>query len=122
MGYALVNMPLFNSISVSGYHIQEAGANAPLELVFTIANGMEYVRTAVEVSNLKVDDVAPRLSFFWGIWMKFYTDISKMRAGRRMWAKPMKERYQLQNSKSLLLIAHCKTEFMYPIYHYQNGM
>ena len=71
MGYALVNMPLFNSVSVSGYHMQEAGANVALELVFTIADRLEYVRTAFEVVNLKVDDVSPRLSLFWGIIMNF---------------------------------------------------
>ena len=81
MGYTLVNMPLFNSVSVLGYHMQEAGGDAALELAFAIADGLEYVRTAVEVSNMKVDDVAPRLSFFWGIRMNFNTKISKMRAG-----------------------------------------
>ena len=94
MGYASVNMPLFNSVRVSGYHMQVAGADAALVLAFTIADEMDYVSTAVEVSNLKVDDVDPRLSFFWGNWMNFYTDIAKMRAGRRMWEKLMKERYQ----------------------------
>ena len=70
-GYNLVNMPLFNSVSISGYHMQEDGANAALELAFTIADGLLYVRNAVEVANLKVDGVAPRLSFFWGIRMNF---------------------------------------------------
>ena len=69
MGYASVNMHLFNSVSVLGCHMQEAGANATLELAFAIADGMEYLRTAVEVANLKVDDVAPRLLFFWGMGM-----------------------------------------------------
>ena len=109
IGYASFNMPLFNSVSVLEYHMQEAGADTALELVYTIANGLEYVRTAVEVANLKVDDVAPILLFFWGIGMNFYTKIAKMRAGRRMWAKLKKERYQPQNSKLLLLISHCKT-------------
>ena len=71
MGYASVNMPMFNSFSVSGYHMQEAGADAALELAFTIEDGLEYVRTSVEVANLKVDDVAPRLSFFWVIRVNF---------------------------------------------------
>ena len=100
---------MFNSASVSGYHMQEAGANTTLELVFTIADGMEYVRTAIEVANMKVDDVAPRLSFFWGIRMNFNTKIAKMRAGIRMWAKLIKEQYQPKNPKSLLLRAHCQT-------------
>ena len=84
MDYASVNMPLFKYVRVSGYHIQEAGANAALELSFTIADELEYVRTTVEVANLKADNVAPRLSFFWGIGMIFYTGIAKMRSGRRM--------------------------------------
>ena len=108
MGCASVNISLFNSVRVLGYHIQEAGANAALELEFTIADGQEYVRTAVEVANLKVDNVAPRLLFFWGIGMNFYTNISKMRSGRRMWAKLMKEQYQPQNSKFLLLRENCR--------------
>ena len=106
MGYASFNIPLFNSVSVSGYHMQEDGADAALELAFTIADGLECVRTAVEVANMKVDDVAPILLFFWGIGMNFYTEIANMRAGRRMWEKLMKERYQPQNSKSFLLRAH----------------
>ena len=79
MGYALVNMPLFNSVSVLVYHMQEAGADAALELAFTISDGLEYVRTSVEVANLKVDDVVPILSFFWGIGMNFYTDTGNAR-------------------------------------------
>ena len=109
MGCASVNISLFNSVRVSGYHIQEAGANAALELEFTIADGLEYVRTAVEVANLKVDNVAPRLSFFWGIGVDFYTKITKMGSGRMMREKLIKERYQPKNSKSLLMIAHCQT-------------
>ena len=84
-GYTLVNMPLFNSVSVLGYHMQEAGSDATLKLSFAIADGLEYVGTAIEVANIKVDDVAPRLFFFWGIGINFNTKISKMRAGRRMW-------------------------------------
>ena len=89
--------------------MQEARAEAALELAFTIADGLEYVRTNVEVANLKMDDIDPRLSCFWGIGNNFYTKIANMRAGRRMWAKLMKEQYQPQNSKSLLLRAHCQT-------------
>ena len=90
MGCALVNMHLFNSVSVSGYHMQKARVDAALEVAFTIADRLEYVRTAIEVANLKVDDVAPRLLFFWGIRKNFYTQIAKMGAGRRLWAKLMK--------------------------------
>ena len=109
MGYTSVNMPLFNSVSVSGYHMHEAQADTALELAFTISNGLEYVRTAVEVANLKVDDVALRLSCFQGIGMNFYTEITNIIAGRKMWAKLMKEQYQLQNSKSLQLREHYQT-------------
>ena len=109
MGYALVNMTLFNSVRVLGYHMQDDGANSAFELAFTISDGLEYVRTSIEENNLKVDDVAPRLSFFWGIGMSFYTDIAKMKEKKRIWEKLMKEQYQPQNSKSLLLRAHCQT-------------
>ena len=119
MSYTSVNIPLFISVNVSGYHMQEAGANSALELVFTIADGLEYVRTDVEVSNLKVDNIAPRLSFFWGIGMIFYTKVVKMRAGRRMWVKLMKERYQPQNSKSLLLREHCQNTSGYSLTEFQ---
>lgn len=76
MGFTAIHMPQFNSISISGYHMQEAGADAALELAFTIADGIEYIRTAVDVANLDVDTVAPRLSFFWGIGLNFYTEVS----------------------------------------------
>ena len=89
--------------------MQEAGDDATLELVFTIADRLEYLRAAVEVSNMKVDNVAPILSFFWGIRMNFNTKIAKTRAGRRMWEKLTKEQYQPQNLKYLLLRAHCQT-------------
>ncbi|MGK3745719.1 MAG: methylmalonyl-CoA mutase [Bacillariaceae sp.] len=75
MGYTAVHMPKFNSISISGYHLQEAGADAAIEMAFTIADGLEYLRTAVDVAKLDVDDVAPRLSFFWGIGLNFYTEV-----------------------------------------------
>ena len=90
MGYTSLNMPQFNLVSVSVYHMQEARANSTLELVFTIADRLEYVRTAVEVDNMKVDNIAPILLFFWGIEMDFYTKIRKMRSERRMWEKLMK--------------------------------
>ena len=109
MGYASVNMPLFNPVRISGYHMQEDKADAALELAFTIADGLEYLRTVIEVANLKVYNISPRLLFFWGIGMNFYINIAKTRAGRRMWEKILKEQYRPQNSKSLLLRAHCQT-------------
>ena len=78
MGFTSKHMPKFNSISVSGYHMQEAGADAALEMAFTIADGLEYLRTAVEVANLDVDAVAPRLSFFWGIGLNYYTEVCRV--------------------------------------------
>ena len=98
MGYASFNITLFNSVSVLGYQMQEAGFATALELVFNIADGMEYIRTSIEVANLKVEDVAPILLFFWGIMMNFNTNIANTRAVRRVWAKLTKEQYQPQNS------------------------
>jgi methylmalonyl-CoA mutase len=109
MGYLAGNMPKFNSISISGYHMQEAGADAALEMAFTIADGLEYMRTAVKKANLDVDQVAPRLSFFWGIGMNYYTEIAKMRAARKVWAEMVQEEFQPKNQKSLLLRTHCQT-------------
>lgn len=109
MGFTSKHMPKFNSISISGYHMQEAGADAALEMAFTIADGLEYIRTAVEVAGLDVDDVAPRLSFFWGISEQFYTEIAKMRAARKLWAEMVQEKFQPKNAKSLLLRTHCQT-------------
>lgn len=109
MGFTAGNMPRFNSISISGYHMQEAGADAVLELAFTIADGLEYIRTAVDVAGLEVDQVAPRLSFFWGIGLNFYTEIAKMRAARRLWATLVKEKFSPKDEKSLLLRTHCQT-------------
>lgn len=106
--YTSKNMPKFNSISISGYHLQEAGADAVLELAYTIANGLEYCRTGLK-AGLTIDEFAPRLSFFWGIGMNFYMEIAKMRAARRLWATLLKEKFQPQNSKSLLLRTHCQT-------------
>lgn len=102
MGYTAKHMPKFNSISISGYHMQEAGADAVLEMALTIADGLEYIQTAVEVSGLDVDDVAPRLSFFWGIGMNFYTEIAKMRAARRVWATLVKEKFHPKKEVSSL--------------------
>merc|ERR1719313_1224801 len=85
MGYTSEHMPKFNSISISGYHMQEAGATPSVELGFTIADGLEYIKTA-QSAGLHVDQVAPRLSFFWGIGMNFFFEIAKMRAARRLWA------------------------------------
>mmetsp|Transcript_37577 Transcript_37577/g.91339 ORF Transcript_37577/g.91339 Transcript_37577/m.91339 type:complete len:793 (-) Transcript_37577:70-2448(-) len=109
MGYTATHMPKFNSISISGYHMQEAGADAAIEMAFTIADGLEYIRTAVDVAGLDVDAVAPRLSFFWGIGMNFYTEIAKMRAARRLWAELVEEKFQPKNPKSLLLRTHSQT-------------
>lgn len=106
--YTSKNMPKFNSISISGYHLQEAGADAILELAYTIANGLEYCRTGLK-AGLTIDEFAPRLSFFWGIGMNFYMEIAKLRAARRLWATLLKEKFQPKNSKSLLLRTHCQT-------------
>ena len=105
--YTSKNMPRFNSISISGYHMQEAGANAAIELAYTLANGLEYLKTGIN-SGIKIDDFAPRISFFWGIGMNHYTDIAKMRAGRILWAK-MVNKFNPKNPKSLALRAHCQT-------------
>ncbi|KAL1922911.1 uncharacterized protein VTP21DRAFT_9287 [Calcarisporiella thermophila] len=102
------HMPRYNSISISGYHMQEAGADNVLELAFTIADGLEYVRTGIR-AGMTVDDFAPRLSFFWAIGMNFYMEIAKMRAGRRLWAHLIQEKFQPKNPKSLLLRTHCQT-------------
>ncbi|KAJ8275405.1 hypothetical protein COCON_G00100300 [Conger conger] len=106
--YTSKHMPKFNSISISGYHIQEAGADAILELAYTIANGLEYCRTGLK-AGLSIDEFAPRLSFFWGIGMNFYMEIAKLRAARRLWASLIQEKFQPKNPKSLLLRTHCQT-------------
>ena len=108
MAYTASHMPRFNSISISGYHMQEAGADAALELAFTLADGVEYTRTAV-AAGLDVDSVAPRFSFFFGIGMNFYMEIAKLRAARKLWAQLMQEKFQPKNQKSLLLRTHCQT-------------
>ncbi|WP_144604113.1 methylmalonyl-CoA mutase [Algoriphagus algorifonticola] len=100
-------MPRFNSISISGYHMQEAGATADLELAYTLADGLEYLRTGVK-AGLDIDDFAPRLSFFWAIGMNYFMEIAKMRAGRLLWAKIVKQ-FNPKNEKSLALRTHCQT-------------
>lgn len=107
-GYTSEYMPKFNSISISGYHMQEAGADSKLELAFTLADGVEYVRAAQQ-AGLDVDKVAPRLSFFFAMGMNFYMEIAKLRAARVIWAKLMKEKFDAKNPKSLLLRTHCQT-------------
>ncbi|XP_075914506.1 methylmalonyl-CoA mutase, mitochondrial isoform X4 [Petromyzon marinus] len=106
--FTATHMPRFNSISISGYHMQEAGADAVLEAAFTLADGLEYVRTGLR-AGLTVDQFAPRLSFFWGVGMNFFMEVAKMRAARHLWAELLTEKFQPQNPKSLLLRAHCQT-------------
>ena len=101
------NMPKFNSISISGYHMHEAGASADIELAYTLADGLEYVRTGLK-AGLKIDDFAPRLSFFWGIGMNHFMEIAKMRAARLLWAKLIKQ-FNPKNPKSMALRTHCQT-------------
>jgi methylmalonyl-CoA mutase len=105
--YCAARMPKFNCISVSGYHMQEAGATADIELAYTLANGLEYLRTGVK-AGLNVDEFAPRISFFWGIGMNHFMEIAKMRAARVLWAKIVK-RFDPKNPKSLALRAHSQT-------------
>ena len=107
IAYTSEHMPKFNSISISGYHIQEAGADAALELAYTLSDGREYVRTAIN-AGLDVDAFAPRLSFFWGISMNFYMEIAKLRAGRLLWHRIMEE-FKPQNPKSSMLRTHSQT-------------
>ncbi|GAA4356221.1 methylmalonyl-CoA mutase [Variovorax defluvii] len=107
IAYTAQNMPKFNSISISGYHMQEAGANQALELAFTLADGKEYVKTAL-AKGLDVDVFAGRLSFFWAIGMNFYLEVAKMRAARLLWCRIMKE-FNPKNPKSLMLRTHCQT-------------
>ena len=108
IGYTSEFMPKFNSISISGYHMQEAGATNVQELAFTIADGVEYVRTAIN-SGLDVDSFAPRLSFFFAIGMNFFMEIAKLRAARILWSTLMKEKFDPKNEKSLMLRTHCQT-------------
>tara|TARA_Y100000991_G_scaffold57228_1_gene41899 strand:- start:19200 stop:21338 length:2139 start_codon:yes stop_codon:yes gene_type:complete len=105
--YTTKHMPKFNSISISGYHMQEAGASADLELAYTLANGIEYIRTGIN-SGLKVDEFANRFSFFWGVGMNHFMEIAKMRAARFLWAELMKQ-FNPKSDKSSCLRAHCQT-------------
>src|SRR5271166_605186 len=105
--YCSVNMPKFNCISISGYHMQEAGATADIELAYTLADGLEYLRTGLH-AGLDVDSFAPRLSFFWAIGMNYFMEIAKMRAARLLWAKIVKQ-FNPQNPKSMALRTHCQT-------------
>lgn len=105
--YTAEKMPKFNSISISGYHMHEAGATAEIELAYTLADGLEYLKTGVE-AGLDIDDFAPRLSFFWGIGMNHFMEIAKMRAGRLLWAKIVNQ-FNPKNPKSMALRTHCQT-------------
>ncbi|MBN7798810.1 methylmalonyl-CoA mutase [Parahaliea mediterranea] len=107
IAYCSDHMPRFNTISISGYHIQEAGANNALELAYTLADGKEYIRTAL-AAGLDIDQFAPRLSFFWGIGMNFYLEIAKMRAARMLWARIVSE-FEPKNPKSSMLRTHSQT-------------
>jgi len=106
--YTSKHMPKYNSISISGYHIQEAGATATLEMAFTIADGIEYCRTGVQ-AGLDIDSFAPRLSFFWGVGMNFYMEVAKFRAARRLWAHLVDEKFSPKNPKSTMLRTHSQT-------------
>ena len=105
--YTSKKMPKFNSISISGYHMQEAGATADIELAYTLADGLEYIRTGL-AAGMKIDEFAPRLSFFWAIGMNHFMEIAKMRAGRMIWAK-LVQQFEPKDEKSLALRTHCQT-------------
>ncbi|MGE0588199.1 MAG: methylmalonyl-CoA mutase [Cyclobacteriaceae bacterium] len=105
--YCSQHMPRFNSISISGYHMHEAGAPAHIELAYTLADGMEYIRSGIK-AGIAIDDFAPRLSFFWGIGVNFFMEIAKMRAGRLLWSKIVKQ-FNPKNPKSMALRTHCQT-------------
>ena len=106
-GYSSKRMPKFNSISISGYHMQEAGATADIELAYTLADGLEYIRTGI-AAGIDIDKFAPRLSFFWAIGMNHFMEIAKLRAGRLLWAKIVRQ-FNPQNPKSMSLRTHCQT-------------
>src|SRR5210317_416747 len=108
IAYTAAHMPRYNSISISGYHMQEAGATCAQELAYTIADGVEYVRTAMG-SGLDVDAFAPRLSFFFGIGMDFFMEVAKLRAARLLWSTLMTEKFAPQDKRSLMLRTHCQT-------------
>ena len=107
-GFTSANMPKFNSISISGYHMQEAGATADLELAYTLADGVQYARAGV-AAGLPIDRFAPRLSFFWAIGMNFFMEVAKLRAARLLWAKLIKEEFAPENQRSLSLRTHSQT-------------
>ena len=109
--YTAAEMPKFNSISISGYHMQEAGATADIELGYTLADGLEYVRTGLR-AGLSIDAFAPRLSFFWAIGMNYFMEIAKMRAARLLWAKLIKG-FDPHDPKSMALRTHCQTCLLY---------
>ena len=106
--FSSANMPKFNSISISGYHMQEAGATADLELAYTLADGIEYARAGV-AAGLPIDKFAPRLSFFWAIGMNFFMEVAKMRAARLLWARMIKKEFAPKDERSLSLRTHCQT-------------
>jgi methylmalonyl-CoA mutase len=108
MSYTSKNMPKYNSISISGYHMQEAGADTSLELAFTLADGLEYVRCGLR-GGVSVDQIAPRFSFFFGIGMNFYMEVAKLRAARKLWATLMKEKFDPKDMRSCMLRTHCQT-------------
>ncbi|TIT74414.1 MAG: methylmalonyl-CoA mutase, partial [Mesorhizobium sp.] len=106
--YTSKHMPKFNSISISGYHMQEAGATADLELAYTIADGIEYARAGV-AAGLDIDRFAPRLSFFWAIGMNFFMEVAKLRAARLLWSSLMEKNFAPKDERSLSLRTHCQT-------------
>src|SRR5262249_25381266 len=106
--FASARMPKFNSISISGYHMQEAGATADLELAYTLADGVEYVRAGL-AGGLDIDSFAPRLSFFWAVGMNYFMEIAKMRAARLLWAKLIKAQFAPKDARSRALRTHCQT-------------
>ena len=108
MSFTSKKMPLYNSISISGYHMQEAGANSALELAFTIADGLEYAKCGMD-AGCDIDDILPRFSFFFAIGMNFYMEIAKLRAARKLWATLVKEKFNPKKDKSLMLRTHCQT-------------
>ena len=108
IAYTAKNMPKFNPVSISGYHMQEAGATAVQELAYTLADGIEYVRAAID-GGLDIDQFAPRLSFFFAIGMNFFMEVAKLRAARTLWAKRMQQHFSPKNQKSLILRTHCQT-------------
>src|SRR5882762_5972480 len=108
IAYATQRMPKFNPISVSGYHMQEAGATADLELAYTLADGLEYVRAAL-AAGLPIDGFAPRLSFFFGIGMHFFMEVAKLRAARLLWAELIAGKFLPNDPRSLILRTHCQT-------------